>query len=67
LIAGLDFTTVHQEATPIDVMPVAPGATAAEPAASGGAPVEAQAAPPETTPTTENPFVIGATPEGATC
>jgi polyisoprenyl-teichoic acid--peptidoglycan teichoic acid transferase len=67
LIAGLDFTTVHQDATPIEAMPVAPGAAPAEPAAGGEAPAEAPASPPETTPTTENPFVIGATPEGATC
>jgi hypothetical protein len=67
LIAGLDFTTVHQEATPIEAMRVAPGAAPAEPATGGEAPAEAQAAPPVTTPTTENPFVIGAAPEGATC
>jgi hypothetical protein len=67
LIAGVDFTTVHQEPTPIEAMPVAPGAAPAEPAPSGEAPAEAPASPPETTPTTENPFVIGATPEGATC
>jgi polyisoprenyl-teichoic acid--peptidoglycan teichoic acid transferase len=67
LIAGGDFTTVHQEATPIEAMPVAPGAAPAEPAAGGEAPAETPASPPETTPTTENPFVIGATPEGATC
>lgn len=67
LIAGLDFTTVHEEATPIEAMPVAPGATPAEPAPSGEGPAEAPASPPETTPTTENPFVIGATPEGTTC
>jgi LytR cell envelope-related transcriptional attenuator len=67
LIAGVDFTTVHQEATPIEAMPVAPGAAPAEPAAGGEAPAETPASPPETKPTTENPFVIGATPEGATC
>jgi polyisoprenyl-teichoic acid--peptidoglycan teichoic acid transferase len=66
LIAGLDFTTVHQDPTPIEAMPAAPGAAPAGDAPAE-TPAEAQATPPETTPTTESPFVIGATPEGASC
>jgi len=66
LIAGLDFTTVHQDATPIESMP---GAAPAEPAPGAEAPAttEATAQAPETTTTTENPFIIGAAPEGASC
>ena len=70
LIAGLDFATVHQDATPIEAMPAAPGAAPAEPAAGGeapAAPAETPAAPPPTTPAPPSPFVIGETPEGATC
>jgi LCP family protein required for cell wall assembly len=66
LIAGLDFTTVHQDPTPIEAMPAAPGAAPAGDAPAE-TPAEAQATPPDTTPTTESPFVIGATPEGASC
>lgn len=66
VIAGLDFTTVHDQATPIEAMP----------AAAGAAPVETTTPQTETTPTTTgapatttttNPFVIGAAPEGAPC
>ena len=70
LIAGPDFATVHQDATPIEAMPAAPGAAPAEPAAGGeapAAPAETPAAPPPTTPAPPSPFVIGETPEGATC
>ncbi|HKY65967.1 MAG TPA: LCP family protein, partial [Acidimicrobiales bacterium] len=71
LIAGLDFTSIHQDATPIDAMPAAPGAPAPTPETGGGseAPAETPSttAPPATTTTTTNPYVIGATPEGQTC
>ena len=64
LIAGLDFTTVHQDATPIEAMPVAPGAAA--PAAPGPAETPATPPPPETTTSTEqNPFIIGSPPPDA--
>ena len=71
VIAGLDFTTVHEQATPIEAMPVPPGqepvATTAP--ADGGADTPATTVPeaPETTPTTTDPFIIGAPPEGASC
>ena len=71
VIAGLDFTTVHEQATPSDAMPVPPGQ---EPVATtaptdGGADTPATTAPqaPATTPTTTDPFIIGAPPEGASC
>jgi hypothetical protein len=70
LIAGLDFSTIHQDATPIEAMPAVPGAAPAEPAAGGeapAAPAETPASPPPTTPAPPNPFVIGEAPEGATC
>ncbi len=70
VIAGADFTTVHEEATPIEAMPVPPGQ---EPVATT-APTEGEAAPattvpeaPATTPTTTDPFIIGAPPEDVTC
>lgn len=81
LIAGADFTTVHELATPIEAMPAPAGAApAGEPPAGGEAGAEAPAAgaPAETpdaggaaeVPVVEeedNPFIIGAPPEGTSC
>jgi hypothetical protein len=71
LIAGADFATIHQDATPIEAMPGAAPAPAA-PAEGGEAPPATTPTtvppPAETTPTTENPFIIGEPPENApTC
>jgi polyisoprenyl-teichoic acid--peptidoglycan teichoic acid transferase len=81
LIAGADFTTVHDQPTPTESMPgaaPAPGGTSTTAAAGsgggsgGGQPSTTNAAPtttapPPTTTTTENPFIIGQVPEGADC
>jgi LCP family protein required for cell wall assembly len=76
VIAGADFTTVHEQAMPIESMPApagaaAPADTAAAPdAGAETAPAEAEATPAETPPAPEeeaNPFIIGAAPENASC
>ncbi|HEX5947597.1 MAG TPA: LCP family protein [Acidimicrobiales bacterium] len=69
VIAGADFTTVHDQATPIEAMPVPPGqepvATTVpnEEATTPTTVAEAPAPPPPTT----NPFIVGAVPENADC
>ena len=70
LVAGLDFTTIHQDATPIEAMPGAVPAPA-DPAAGAEAP-PATPPPPAPVPAPEEPaygseFIIGEPPEGATC
>lgn len=92
LIAGADFTTVHEQATPLESMPGAAEAGAGDGAASaegaeaapadsssesgsdegGSAPAETPAETPPTTapptpPTTENPFIVGASPRNDRC
>jgi hypothetical protein len=78
VIAGADFTTVHEQATPIESMPAPAGAAApADPAAAPDAgaetpPAETEAAPAAETPPAaseeeDNPFIIGAAPENASC
>ncbi|HLT69267.1 MAG TPA: LCP family protein [Acidimicrobiales bacterium] len=74
VIAGADFTTVHEVPTPVDQMPPPAGAPAAgeEPGSEAPettAPPETTTttSPPPTTTTTENPFIIGQPPEGARC
>lgn len=69
VVAGVGFTTVHEEPTPLDQLPPPPGgapapqAGEAESAASGtsgAAPGQAPA-----TPTTTSPALVGAVPDGA--
>jgi LCP family protein required for cell wall assembly len=78
VIAGADFTTVHEQATPIESMPAPAGAEApADPAAAPEAGAETPPADAETAPAAEtppaaaevedNPFIIGAAPENASC
>jgi len=72
VIAGADFTTVHEVPTPIDQMPPPAGAPAPETPETPEttAPPETTTtttSPPPTTTTTENPFIIGQPPEGARC
>jgi hypothetical protein len=73
LIAGADFTTVHEAATPVDAMPAPAGGDA-----GGDAPAETTtttagttdttvAERPSTTTTTENPFILGTSSERAGC
>ena len=69
-IAGLDFSTIHQDATLIEGHA---GGPRRSPRRTRGrwrapaAPAETPATPPPTTPAPPNPFVIGEAPEGATC
>ena len=68
VIAGADFTTVHDQATPIEAMPAPPGAAPVDttvPAEDTTATTVAET--PVTTPTTENPFIIGSPPADAEC
>jgi LCP family protein required for cell wall assembly len=70
VIAGLDFTTVHEQATPVEAMPAPAGAGAEAPPETTVPRAETTATtagPPATTPTTTNPFIIGAAPENADC
>jgi LCP family protein required for cell wall assembly len=73
LVAGVGFTTVHEEPTPLDQLPPAPGAPA-DPGESsagddggdggdGGA-AGGSTTPPEA-PTTTSPALVGAVPDGA--
>jgi polyisoprenyl-teichoic acid--peptidoglycan teichoic acid transferase len=69
VVAGADFTTVHDQPTPTDQ--TASTADAGQPAASTSTTTDAStttaAAPPTTTTTEANPFVIGEPPAGETC
>jgi LCP family protein required for cell wall assembly len=66
LMVGADFETIHQEPTPLDQMPAAPGA----PATTTTAPPQTTTttAPPPTTATTvSNGYIVGEPPPNATC
>ena len=69
VVAGVDFTTVHDQPTPIDAMPVAPGdeAPPETTAPSDGETTTTRADRPVTTTTAPDPYVVGAIPEGADC
>jgi len=69
VVAGLDFTTVHDQPTPIEAMPAAPGAAPTETtAAEADETTTTTEAPPPTPPTTEaNPYIIGSPPGGQEC
>lgn len=82
IVLGPDFTTVHDQLTPLDKLPdIAAGGGSSEPtdgAASDGAPApgptttEAASettttAPPSTTTTTRPPAVVGEPPNGTSC
>ena len=73
LIAGTDFTTVHEAPTPVDAMPGAPGgddggeAPAGTPTTTAGTTDTTVAERPSTTTTTENPFILGTASERAGC
>ncbi|HET6949847.1 MAG TPA: LCP family protein [Acidimicrobiales bacterium] len=66
VVAGLDFTNVHDQPTPVDRMPAAPGAppTTAAPAEQAQ---PSTPPPPETPPTSQSPYVVGAPPDGVSC
>lgn len=65
VIAGFDFTTVHEVATPIEQMPAPAGAPPVDTTAP--ADTTTTTAPPPTTTTTQNPFIVGSAPEGEDC
>jgi len=72
VVAGADFTTVHDQPTPTDQEPTsqAPSAgDAGQPAASSttAAADTTTTTPPTTTTTEANPFIIGEPPRGETC
>jgi len=68
VIAGVDFTTVHEQAMPIEAMPAPAGAAPVDTTVpEADTTTTTVAEPPVTTPTTENPFIIGSAPEGTSC
>jgi LCP family protein required for cell wall assembly len=76
LVAGADFTTVHEQPTPIDQMPSGAGgqpAATSTTVASGGASegdtptTTTTMARPTTTTTQADPYAIGEPPPGQTC
>ncbi|HEX6421501.1 MAG TPA: LytR C-terminal domain-containing protein, partial [Acidimicrobiales bacterium] len=72
LIAGADFTTVHEAATPVDAMPAPPdadgGGEASETTTTTAGTTDTTVADrPATTTTTENPFILGTTSDRAGC
>ncbi|HEX6423129.1 MAG TPA: LCP family protein [Acidimicrobiales bacterium] len=72
LIAGADFTTVHEAPTPNDAMPAPAGGDAtgeapAETTTTTGTTGTTVAERPATTTTTENPFILGTKSESAGC
>ncbi len=72
LIAGADFTTVHEAATPVDAMPAPPGGDGGGEASettttTAGTTDTTVADRPTTTTTTENPFILGTKSERAGC
>jgi hypothetical protein len=65
VIAGVGFTTVHEEPTPLDQLPPPPGGAAdegegADPGGGDGASTTVPEAP-----TTTSPALVGAVPDGA--
>jgi LytR cell envelope-related transcriptional attenuator len=67
LVAGTDFTTVHEDPAPLEsVTPAASGDTSGTTAATGA--TTATTTPPPTTTTTEpTGFQVGIPPDGETC
>ncbi len=62
VVAGVGFTTVHEEPTPLDQLPPPPGG--APPAEGAGDAGGGSTTVPET-PTTTSPALVGAVPDGA--
>jgi polyisoprenyl-teichoic acid--peptidoglycan teichoic acid transferase len=68
VVAGVDFTTVHEQPTPIEAMPAPAGAAQPADTTVPAASTTTTTAPPPTTDTTAaNPYIVGAPPEGAEC
>jgi polyisoprenyl-teichoic acid--peptidoglycan teichoic acid transferase len=70
VVAGADFTTVHDQPTPTEEATTTTGEAQAGASSTSAAPATTAttAPPPPTTTTTEaNPFVIGEPPSGKTC
>jgi LCP family protein required for cell wall assembly len=67
LVTGSDFTSVHDEATPADQVPLPDSpTTSAAPSEASDSAEEESPAPPPTTSTTIG-YAVGAPPEGADC
>ncbi len=71
LVAGLDFTTVHEDPTPVEDLPApattAPPANGADTPATTAATTPTTAAAPTTTTTEPNGFLVGEPPPGQDC
>jgi LCP family protein required for cell wall assembly len=70
VIAGADFTTIHEQPTPADAMPAAPGAgptSTTTPQSTTTTSTPTTTAPPPTTTTVADPYVFGSPPEGTEC
>lgn len=73
LVVGADFTTVHDQPTPIEQLtpattaPPAPGAGAPATTAPPATPPTTAAPPPTTTTTAPNGYIVGEPPPGHTC
>jgi LCP family protein required for cell wall assembly len=69
LVAGLDFTTVHEQPTPIDelVTPTSAAAPGDTTPTTAAAATPTTVPPPTTTTTAPTGFVVGEPPEGQTC
>jgi polyisoprenyl-teichoic acid--peptidoglycan teichoic acid transferase len=72
LVAGADFTTIHDQPTPLDQMPTttvpaAPGAPAPPSTATPATTAPPPTLPPPTTTTIPNGYVVGDPPPGKHC
>ncbi|HLM64917.1 MAG TPA: LCP family protein [Acidimicrobiales bacterium] len=69
LVAGADFTTVHDQPTPLDRMPTTtvPGAPATSATTAPAETTTTRPPPPSTTTTAPNGYIVGDPPAGATC
>ena len=72
LVLGADFTTIHDQPTPVDQMPTTtvPGAPATSTPATTAAPATTApptTLPPTTTTTASNGYIVGEPPPGSQC
>jgi LCP family protein required for cell wall assembly len=67
LIAGADFTSVHQDPMPLEEMPAPPGAEPTTTTTAGADGTTTTTAPRPTTTTVPDRYVVGEPPEGREC
>jgi LCP family protein required for cell wall assembly len=67
LVAGADFTTVHQDATPVDAMPRDPAEEASTTTTAPGATTTTTDPRPTTTTTPPSEYVVGQRRDGRPC